>query len=276
MAIKEKELIFYKIMDYPIPKQKEFFYFEKKKNIKKDINNWFSRKDKNNLLNRYIKQINKYWKLYKSLPFIKEIFLCNSITFNSINLESDIDLFIITKNNSIRRARLFSAIFFKLLWIKRSLQDKKQKFCLSFYITENNKNLYPIMIDSTDIYLWYRLAHLVPLYKEKKIIDNDIYIKNSRFKSLIPNHPQKHIINIWNEMFYWKTKFKKILEFLFWWIFWKIIEELIKIIWKPILNKKIKKLWESWKQIVINDGMLKFHRDIRKEISLLYKLSQKN
>jgi hypothetical protein len=32
----EKELIFYKIMDYPIPKDKEHFYFEKKIEQKKN------------------------------------------------------------------------------------------------------------------------------------------------------------------------------------------------------------------------------------------------
>jgi hypothetical protein len=33
MATIEKELVFYKIMNYPVPKQKEFFYFERKTDI---------------------------------------------------------------------------------------------------------------------------------------------------------------------------------------------------------------------------------------------------
>ena len=269
----EKELLFYQIMDYPIPKPKEFFYFEKN-NKEWKIETNFSRKEKNQFMDKFIEKINKYWKLYQSLPFIQEIFLCNSISFNFLKRDSDIDLFIITKNNSIRRARLFSAMFFKLLWIKRSIKDKKQKFCLSFYITEEHKNLYPIMIEKTDIYLAYRLAHLVPLYQENKSTDS-IYTKNKRFKELLPNHPQEYYINIWNKYFTWKTKIKKIFEFLFGGIFGQLIELTIKTIRIPILKNKIKGLWIKWKQIVISDQILKFHDDIREQIHLLYKIASK-
>lgn len=195
-------------MDYPIPNQKEFFYFEKKINKEIQIEKLFSREKKNPFMNPFINIINKYWKLYKSLPFIQEIFLCNSISFNALKWDSDIDLFIITKQNSIRRARLFSAIFFKVLWLKRSMKNKKQKFCLSFYITQDSKNLYPIMLEKTDIYLTYRLAHLVSLYQESNK-NESMYTKNKRFKELLPNHPQDYCINIWNNLFTWKTKLKR-------------------------------------------------------------------
>jgi len=274
MGIINKELIFYKIMNYPVPKQKKFFYFEKENKEKFQIKNEFSRNEKNQFMDKFIEKINKYWKLYQSLPFVKEIFLCNSISFNALKRDSDIDLFIITKSNSIRRARFFSAIFFKILKLKRSIKDKRQKFCLSFYITEDHKNLYPIMLEKTDIYLAYRLAHLVPLYQET-IDENGIYKKNKRLKTLIPNHPQKYSIKIWNKLFSWKTKLKKIIEFLFGWIFWVLIEKTIKLIRKAILSKKIKKLWTKWKHIVISDKMLKFHDDIREKVHLLYKIANK-
>ena len=96
------------------------------------------------------------------------------------------------------KARFFSALFFKLNGLKRSMTDKKQKFCLSFYVSEDNQNLYPIMIDKTDVYLSYRLAHLVPLYQDntKNSKYGNIYQNNKQLKSLMPNHPQQHCINI--------------------------------------------------------------------------------
>ncbi|MDR0650197.1 MAG: hypothetical protein LBG59_02025 [Candidatus Peribacteria bacterium] len=45
----------------------------------------------------YIAEIEKYATLYKSLPFVEEIYLCNSITFNALHQDSDIDLFIIAR-----------------------------------------------------------------------------------------------------------------------------------------------------------------------------------
>ncbi len=274
MGTIDKNLLFYKIMNYPVPTDKEIFALEKKIEPKPKLTKGFSRTEKNQYLDKFLKIINKHWKLYKSLPFIKEIFLCNSITFNALKRDSDIDLFIIVKKGSMRRARFFSAIFLKIYWLKRSLKNKRQKFCLSFYITEDNKNLYPIMIDKTDIYLTYRLAHLIPLYQESSNYSS-IYQNNKRFKSLMPNHPQEHCINIGNKLFTWKTKTKKRIEFRFGWLFWNIIELIIKTIRIPILVKKIKKLWNKWKKIIINDKMLKFHDDIREKINFLYQMALK-
>ena len=264
----EKDLSFYDIMNYPIPKQKDFFVYWKQLAISEKINTEsFSWETKNEFLDEFLTIINKHWKLYKSLPFISEIFLCNSITFNALHSDSDIDLFIVAKKDSLWRARFFSALFFKLLWLKRTLGRKAKKYCLSFYVTDDNKNLYPVLLpNKTDIYLAYWLAHLVPLYQEDMSTKN-IYEFNPWFKSYLPNHPLEYYINIWVDNFSWSTKFKKIFEFIFWWFVWKITENFIKIIWLPILKNKVKKLWIKWKQIIINDKILKFHDDIREYVS---------
>ncbi len=275
--MKNQKLLFYEIMNYPVPENSEFFeYWAKKEKINFEKNKNFSRKEKNKYIDQFTEKINKFWKLYKSLPFISEIFLCNSISFNSLKEDSDIDIFIITKRNKLRRARFFSELYFSILWQKRFRNNKKQKFCLSFYTREDNTNLYPIMLkNKSDIYLWYRLAHLVPLYQEKQ--NNDwIYKANPRFNAMFPNHPCEYCINIWTKLFTWKTFLKKIVEFLFWWLFWKIIEQLIKYIWKPILRYKTKKLWDKWKWIIINDKMLKFYDDKRYQIASIFTIEQKN
>ena len=130
-------------------------------------------------MEEFITHIEKYGRRYKALPFVKNIFLCNSITFNSLKKDSDIDLFIITKKNSLWRARFRSVLLFALTGLKRSRKKKEKKFCLSFYITEDHKSLYNIMISKTDIYLNYWLAHLVPLYSEHETLD--MYKDNTRF-----------------------------------------------------------------------------------------------
>ena len=269
MVYVEKDLTFYDIMNYPIPRQSDFFIYWKKKVITEKYNkNIFSRDTKNSYMDCFINEINRHWKLYKSLPFVSEIFLCNSITFNALKEDSDIDIFIIAKNGALRRCRFFSALFFKILWLKRSIKNKKLKFCLSFYVTDDNKNLYPIILSNrTDIYLAYRLAHIVPLYSESNNTKN-LYSYNERFKSYLPNHILDYSINIGNDNFYWSTKFKRIFEYIFGWFLWKIAEYLIKLIRSPILKYKISKLWDKWKWIIIKDNLLKFHQDIREDVSI--------
>ncbi len=267
-------------MKYPIPTQEYFFYYnnniENKKQIPREIEikDQFSRPEKDPLMEEYIQEINKYENIFKSIPFVSEIYLCNSITFNKLNENSDIDLFIITNNKSIRRARFFSLLIFWLKWIKVWSNNKSKKFCLSFYVTENNLDIYNISLPKTDIYLAYWLAHLVPLYSENKASNTNIYHENNWLKALLPNFPNKHIINIWNKKIYWNSNKKNKLEYFFWnfffWISWLIIENLIKLIRYPILIIKKRKLWPSGKNIVISDTMLKFHKDIRKKVRLLF------
>lgn len=269
-----KYLVFYKIMKYPIPTNMEYFFFEKKTNTHLTNKSWFSRNKKNKNMDEYINFINKHWKLYQSIPFIKEIYLCNSISFNALKKDSDIDLFIITSKNSIRRARFFSLLFFFILWLKR-WKNIRKKFCLSFYVTQDHQNLYSINLSSSDIYLNYWLAHLIPLYQEQ-LNSSNIYKKNSRFNVTMPNHPKQFCINIWNKIYHWRSKIKKNLEFIFWWLFWRILEFTISSIWIPILSFKTKKLWKKWKWIIINNNMLKFHEDKRAKIHLIYEIEHKN
>ncbi len=272
--MKKSDLLFYEIMNYPIPKNWEYFSTEKNNNTPDIKENVFSREKEDLFMQEYREQIKKHQNIFKKLPWVKEIYLCNSISFNKLNKDSDIDLFIVTQKKCLRRARFLSVIIFSLLWLKRTKSNIKKKYCLSFYITEEAKNLYPINIENTDIYLAYRLAHLIPLYQETKNKET-IYEHNQRLFSLLPNLPKhKHIINIWLKIFTGKSKTKVWIEKYFSWIIWHIVEFMIKTIRLPILVYKTKKLKEIWKDIVFNDTMLKFYQDKRKKISLLYRANK--
>jgi len=116
--------MFYDIMNYEVPQPKELFFLsldihDKAFYVypKKDQN--FSRSNKSQHMDDFIKKINKFGFLYKSLPFIKAIYICNSLTFNKVDEESDIDLFIICQEKRLWIARFFSVFFFFILRLKR-------------------------------------------------------------------------------------------------------------------------------------------------------------
>ena len=101
-------LKFYEIMNYPVPKEAElFFQFsdtqstnENKllKDSKKEYTkNIFSRDKKSEYMDEYLKEVKRLKSVFQSIPFVEQIFLCNSISFNALDKNSDIDLFIITK-----------------------------------------------------------------------------------------------------------------------------------------------------------------------------------
>ncbi|MCX6824024.1 MAG: hypothetical protein NT085_02765 [candidate division SR1 bacterium] len=278
-----QHLVFYKIMKYDVPRHYSYFLFEKKGWKKQeDILRGqefppdepkYSWDKKNPYIDDFLKYINKYSRLYRSVPFIQSIYLCNSITFNALNADSDIDVFIVTKKGSLRRARFWSAILFFLFGLKRgAIRGKKKKFCLSFYVTQTHQNLYNIMLPQNDIYFMYWLAHLVPLYQETP---ENIYKHNKWLESALPNFPGRHCIDIGLKPTGGKTKFKKIVEFLSGGIIGQACEYLIKLIRLPIVIYKTKQLKERGWGIVVNNNMLKFHMDIRKKIHLLYIMYKK-
>lgn len=269
-------MVFYDVMDYPVPKDKELFFLshsidDKPQNI--DYSQIkFSWDTKSKYMPEYIQKINKYWWLYRSLPFVQDIYLCNSITFNALNSASDIDLFIVVKNNRLWLARFFSAFLFFVLWQKRTKISFIKKFCLSFYVTQDSMNLYPISLKPMDLYLIYWLAHLVPLYLENPW-NNNIYENNKWINSFLLNFPMQHVINIWTKQFTWSNWFKRFIERIFGWIIWNIFEKFIKVIWIPVIITKNKKLWKKARWVFVSDKMLKFHwNDIRKKVNLKYKL----
>ena len=90
----------------------------------------------------------------------------------------------------MRTARFFSTLYTIILGLKRLGRKKKKKWCLSFWLTEKSTNLYPISLPNIDIYLIYRIAHLVPIYSQKKE-EKDMLIQTNkkRLKNFLPNHP---------------------------------------------------------------------------------------
>ena len=93
-------------MNYPVPKNTELFFQysdterTSAKKLLKEIEeqeNSFSRDQKSEYMDEYLKEIKRLKSTFQSIPFIEQIFLCNSISFNALDKNSDIDLFIIAE-----------------------------------------------------------------------------------------------------------------------------------------------------------------------------------
>lgn len=282
----QQYLRFYEIMNYPIPKKAELFFqysdteaqkIDKTlKNPEEKYNdNSFSRDKKSKYMDEYIKEIKRLKNTFQSIPFIQQIFLCNSLSFNALDENSDIDLFIIAKPWRIWTVKFRSMVLFILRRAKRFWKRSRKKICLSFFITPDSQNLYPISLPSLDIYLAYWIAHLVLIYQPDEKINNSFFENNKRVKWILPNYQEKQTISLWIEPFRWNTKFKNTIETLWNWIIWNIFERIIKYIQKSIIQIKrvLNPIWN--KDVIISDTMLKFHQDIREKVSLKYNVKVK-
>ena len=279
-------LRFYEIMNYPVPKNTELFFQYSDteptnankllKNIDED--EWwdsFSRDQKSEYMDEYLKEVKRLKSTFQSIPFVEQIFLCNSISFNALDKNSDIDVFIIAEPWRIWTVKFWSMILFTLKWAKRIWKRSRKKICLSFFITSDSQNLYPISLPTLDIYLAYRIAHLVLIYQPDEKVNKSFFENNKRVKWILPNYQEKQTISLWIKPFTWNTKFKDIMETLWDWFLWNIFERIVKHIQKAIIRiKRIRNpVWN--KDVIVSDSMLRFHQDIREKVSLKYNVKVK-
>ena len=279
-------LRFYEIMNYPVPKNTELFFQYSDteptnankllKNVNEDgLWDSFSRDQKSEYMDEYLKEVKRLKSTFQSIPFVEQIFLCNSISFNALDENSDIDVFIIAEPWRIWTVKFWSMILFTLKWAKRIWKRSRKKICLSFFITSDSQNLYPISLPTLDIYLAYRIAHLVLIYQPDEKVNKSFFENNKWVKWILPKYQEKQTISLWINPFHWNTKFKDIIETLWDWFLWNIFERIVKYIQKAIIH--LKRIWNPiWnKDVIVSDSMLKFHQDIREKISLKYNVKVK-
>ena len=269
--------LFYEVMNYPAPFQKEFFAYEQAVDtLKAPDKVEFSWAKPCEQMEEYIAHVDKLAWLWRSLPFVEAVYLANSITFNALHDSSDIDLFIVTSEKRIWTARWVSAVMFFILGLKRGRKRVAKKYCLSFYVSKEALNLQKIRLFPSDPYLIYRIAHLVPLYQAFPQRAVDVYEANYWLRDYLPSFPMEHVIKLGNKVFQWRNGVKIWFERVLWWRVWNLLERVIKLIRVPIILLKKKQLGAIWETIVVSDEMLKFHADKRKAYAMKWKIARKS
>ncbi len=199
-----------------------------------------------------IKRARQAAKILAHLPWLKAIFLCNSVGQFNADENSDIDLFVVVEKGRIWLVRFWAAGIFMLLGWRPNWRTKRNKFCLSYFVTEDNLNLEPTKIGEQDIALVYWLTTFWPLYESDNLW--------SEFKKA-NQWLLKHLPNfVWGERKEYQINFgaEKIKKF------WRTLpmgwlEKLVKKFELWYLPKLIKKMANQDTRVIINDQMLKLH-----------------
>jgi len=106
------------------------------------------------------KRLVRWW--LKHVPWIKAIFLTNSASYHNALENSDIDLFIIAQKNRLWLTRFLAVLPLKILNLRPTKKNKKDKFCLSYFVSKDNLNLekyelvkdFPILVYWSTFYLF--------------------------------------------------------------------------------------------------------------------------
>lgn len=236
--------------------QKDGFYFLPNRKEIVEI-----RKQRYNISLEKIKKARYVIWWLKFIPWIKAIFICSGLGLLNAEENADIDLLIITSKNRIWSARFWSAGILKILNMRPSEGNIKDKFCLSHFITEDNLSLENTKIQENDIHLIYLLTYYLPIYYEdnlwQKFIQANNWIKKYLANFKYSEEVERFIIR---PQFIWLKKLICKIQFN-----WE--ERLYKKIQLNIMPKILKDMMNKDNRVIINNKMLKLHtNDCRKEI----------
>ncbi len=204
-------------------------------------------------------------EIFKFLPFVELVAICNNLAFRNTGEKSDIDFFIIAKKGRLWQTRLCTILIITLLGLRPPKNKAKDKICLSFFVTEEALNLSKMKISAEDVYLVYWLATLKPVYQRDNFYDKFIEA-NSWLKKYLPNWQKNQVSFRYRIQ---DTKISsgiyKFREFIFgglignWW------ESFTKSLQFKLMSQRKKDLAVVGdSRVIINDDILKFHENDRR------------
>lgn len=200
-------------------------------------------------------------KKLSKIPFVRAVFVCNTVAMGFADENSDIDVLIIVKKGRIWLARFLATLALSLFGLRRTKRRIKDRICLSFYLADDNLNLEKITIKD-DIYLIYWLDNLIPVYDHEEL-HQSVLDANRWVKRYLPNgmrawvgangrSPVQRIKKLFEKM--WGGKYGDLLEKQA----------------KAIQRAKMKRNYQSAQnendtRVIVSDSMLKFHETDRRE-----------
>ena len=142
-----------------------------------DANTIFLRKKRNQLANKMLQKAHTIAKFLKYFPFVLGISISGSLSKNSMDVDSDIDYFIITSKNRVNFSQLLLRGFTKLFFSQRF---RSKYFCLNYLIDEEN-----LVHQHQNLFTATEINFLIPLTN----IDlfNKFKQKNEWIKAYYPN-----------------------------------------------------------------------------------------
>lgn len=206
------------------------------------------------------RKVRRFVFLFRWVPFVKMLAVCNRLAYSAARPASDIDFFVVTKSGRLFLARAFFMFFLAIFGIRLHGGKMPGKFCLSFLVSEDAINFEPIRLRPQDVYLAYWSATLCPLFGHeiyRKFLSENLWLRE--FFSVGISENKDFSVSQF-------SFFRKILEFLFGGKIGDFFEKKLAD-WQ--MTKALKKWYALRKPagIVISKTMLKFHEpDLRRKI----------
>jgi hypothetical protein len=110
-----------------------------------------------------IKRLNRVVAYFRHVPFVRAVFVCNTLAWAHTRPESDVDLLVVVRHGHLWSARFFATLPLALLRLRPG-EVKESPVCLSFFLSDTALHLGSIRLPDGDPYLWYWVHSLLPVF----------------------------------------------------------------------------------------------------------------
>lgn len=212
-----------------------------------------TRAERYNYSCRKLKIARRFANLFKICPFIRLVALSNSFGDHNLRDGSDLDFFIVSAPGRIWLSRLYCAGLAKLLNKRPTIKVKRDRVCLSFYITEDQLNLDNLKIAAFDPHFHYWRRYFFPLYDRGGVYAQFLSVNKDEAGL---DGPQLRVV-MPDKINLSRPSFLAI----------DYLEFFAKMLQLKILPQTIRVARNKPGHVIINDQVLKFHEhDNRQEI----------
>ncbi len=127
-------------------------------------------------------QAQKVATFLKIIPTIQFLGVSGSLSMNNSRAQDDIDLFIVTKKNTLWITRFFVGIAVLLSGRKRNFKEKevKDKICLNMFVSEDNLSF------NQNLYIAHEIAQLKTLINRNNTYEK-LLLNNGWVNNFLPN-----------------------------------------------------------------------------------------
>lgn len=204
----------------------------------------------------------------KCIPFVKAIFVCNSVSLLVAEEKSDIDLLIITARNRVWLVRFFTNLILRFLGKRVYGNVSKDKICLSFFADEDSLDFSGFRIKEDDINFAYWLQTLVPIFYENSF-SFKLKEKNVWLKKFLPMSTNELLLSAWGvKNGKLSGGWRKFWESAWGGNYGDLLENQARGLQESMIKKNIKdsSLFDN-KRVVYNKHVIKLHQnDDREEV----------
>lgn len=128
-------------------------------------------KDNNDIaLQRKLWRARRIVRWLAHLPFVRAVAVCNSLAFQTVHENSDIDLFIVAASGRVWSARAWVTGGLALLRLRPG-EARRDPVCASFFVDESMTDLGVLKI-SRDVYFYFWERTLLPMMGEHVLFAN--------------------------------------------------------------------------------------------------------